>query len=244
MARKRMIDPSIWQSEDFSELSNLAKLVFIALFSLADDDGRGRANPVYLRNTIFPYNEDLRSTDIEKALSEISLNMSVIFYSCDGSKYYALTNWDKWQKIDKPTPSKIPEYKENMKIETFADDSTRTSRKVGEGSRLIEKNKNKKRIKKEEKKKEFIAPSLDEIKKYVSDKKLNVDAEKFYSYFTEGNWIDSKGNKVKNWKQKLLTWNGFSENKSSVKNDKPKNALQTNDSQYDDLSRFYTNFTS
>lgn len=232
MARKRMIDPSIWESEDFSALSNFAKLVFIALFSLADDDGRGRANPVYLRNTIFPYNEDLRSADIEKALSEISLNMSVIFYSCDGSKYYTLTNWDKWQKIDKPTPSKIPEYQENMKIEIFGDNSTKTSRKVDEASRLIEKNKNKNK-----KRKEFIAPSLEEVQKYVLEKKLNVNAEKFYNYFTEGNWIDSKGNEVKNWKQKILTWNGYSANTAE---NKPKNTMKE-ETQFGDLSRFYSN---
>ena len=29
MARKRMIDPGIWQSEDYGKLSNLAKVVFI-----------------------------------------------------------------------------------------------------------------------------------------------------------------------------------------------------------------------
>ena len=90
MARKRMIDPSIWQSEDFGKLSNLAKIVFIGLFSLADDEGRGRANPMYLKSNLFPYNEDMRSADIEKALLEISSNMSVIFYSCDGSSYYSL----------------------------------------------------------------------------------------------------------------------------------------------------------
>ena len=238
MARKRMIDPSIWQSEDFSELSNLAKIVFIALFSLADDDGRGRANPIYLRNTIFPYKEDIRSTDIEKALSEISLNMSVIFYSCDGSKYYALTNWDKWQKIDKPTPSKIPEYKENMKIETFDEKSTRTSRKVDEASRLIEKNKN---IKEKEEKKGNFPPSLEEIKKYVEDKKLNVDAEKFYNYFAEGNWIDSKGNKVRNWKQKILTWSSYTDKKEKADVNKNSNSFHSNDNQYSNLDKFYFN---
>ena len=44
MARKRMIDPGIWQSEDFAKMSTLGKLVFIGLFSNADDEGRGRAN--------------------------------------------------------------------------------------------------------------------------------------------------------------------------------------------------------
>ena len=110
MARKRMVDPSIWQSEDFSKLSTLAKLVFIGLFSLADDEGRGRANPMYLKSSLFPYNEDLRSADIEKTLSEISSNMSVVFYSCDGSSYYSLLIWYSFQRIYMPTSSHLPSF--------------------------------------------------------------------------------------------------------------------------------------
>ena len=69
---------------------------------------------------------------------------------------------------------------------------------------------NKTKLKKEiNKEKVFIAPTLEEIKKYVLEKNLNVDAENFYNYFTTGNWIDSKGNKVKNWKQKIITWNSY-----------------------------------
>lgn len=59
VAGKRMIDPNIWQSEDFSKLSTLGKLVFIGLFSLADDEGRGRCNPVFLKSTLFPYEEGM-----------------------------------------------------------------------------------------------------------------------------------------------------------------------------------------
>ena len=128
MARKRMIDPNIWQSEDFSKLSTLGKLVFIGLFSLADDEGRGRSNPVYLKSTLFPYEEGIRSADIDKTLSEISSNMSVIFYSCDGSSYYSLYNWNTWQKIDRPTESKIPEYDENTMKRLFDEHSTNNRR--------------------------------------------------------------------------------------------------------------------
>lgn len=52
-------------------------------------------------------------------------------------------------------------------------------------------------------------PTLEEIKQYIIDKQLKVNAQQFYDYFEEGNWIDSKGNKVKNWKQKILTWNKY-----------------------------------
>lgn len=108
MARKRMIDPAIWQSQDFSRLSMLAKLVFIGLFSNADDEGRGRATAAYVKSMVFPYDGKLRVTDIDKSLDEIAANMSITFYTCDGNEYYSLDNWSKWQKVDKPQPSKLP----------------------------------------------------------------------------------------------------------------------------------------
>ena len=74
-----------------------------------------------------------------------------------------------------------------------------------------------KESKKNKKEKEFIPPELADIENYVLEKNLKVDAKKFYDYFTEGNWIDSKGNQVKNWKQKLLTWNGYSNNQKETK---------------------------
>lgn len=55
----------------------------------------------------------------------------------------------------------------------------------------------------------FIPPKLEEVENYVKEKKLNINAKEFLDYFEAGNWIDSKGNKVKNWKQKMLTWNNF-----------------------------------
>ena len=142
MARKRMIDPSIWQSEDFGKLSTLAKIVFIGLFSLADDEGRGRCNPVYLKSTLFPYEENIRSADIDKTLSEISSNMSVVLYSCDGSSYYSLLSWDTFQKIDRPSQSKIPGYNENTMELLFDEHSTNKRRVVAPNKKRIEDNKN------------------------------------------------------------------------------------------------------
>lgn len=57
--------------------------------------------------------------------------------------------------------------------------------------------------------KSFKPPTLEEVNAYIQEKNLNVNGKKFYDYFTEGNWIDAKGQKVKNWKQKMLTWNSY-----------------------------------
>ena len=56
-------------------------------------------------------------------------------------------------------------------------------------------------------KKSFKAPTLEEVKDYCLNVRHNkVDYQFFYDYFTEGNWIDANGNKVRNWKQKIVTW--------------------------------------
>lgn len=65
---------------------------------------------------------------------------------------------------------------------------------------------------------DFIPPSLEEIKQYIEEKNINVDANQFFNFFDVANWIDSKGNKVKNWKQKLLTWANYNKPKSETNN--------------------------
>ena len=54
--------------------------------------------------------------------------------------------------------------------------------------------------------KRFVPPTLDEVMAYCQERKNDVDANRFFEYFTAGGWKDSKGNAVKNWKQKIITW--------------------------------------
>ncbi len=108
MPRKRMISPELWSSEGFGSLSTFAKVVYIGLISSADDEGRGRCKATLIRSTLFPYDERLRTSDIDHALEEIAQNTSTVIYNCDGQSYYFLQNWKKWQKIDKPSRSQIP----------------------------------------------------------------------------------------------------------------------------------------
>ena len=61
-------------------------------------------------------------------------------------------------------------------------------------------------IKRNSKEKKFQPPTLEEVKSYCLERKSNVDPVKFYDYYSTGNWKDAKGNPVKNWKQKLITW--------------------------------------
>lgn len=57
--------------------------------------------------------------------------------------------------------------------------------------------------------KRFKAPTLEEVKAYAKERGSTVDPVKFYDYFCEGGWRDSEGKPVKNWKQKLMTWEKY-----------------------------------
>jgi len=52
----------------------------------------------------------------------------------------------------------------------------------------------------------FTPPTLDEVRVYCQARGSNVDPVRFYDYFNTSGWVDSKGNKVRNWKQKIITW--------------------------------------
>lgn len=103
-----MVDPHIWESFSFAELSDLAKILFISLISHADDEGRGIAGAAYIKNITFPHDETRRVAEVQKALSEIALHTSTQFYQVDGREYYCLLNWTDYQKVDKPSKSKLP----------------------------------------------------------------------------------------------------------------------------------------
>lgn len=62
----------------------------------------------------------------------------------------------------------------------------------------------------------FTPPTYDEVKAYCIERKNNVDAKAFFDYFETGHWVDSQGKPVRNWKQKMITW--------EKKQYKPKNA--------------------
>ena len=67
-----------------------------------------------------------------------------------------------------------------------------------------ESNNDNKAIKKE--KVAFSPPTFDDVAAYCKERGNDVDPKKFYDYFTAAEWVDSRGNPVKNWKQKMITW--------------------------------------
>lgn len=115
MARIRTIKPEFPQSESMGQCTRDARLTFLLLFTMADDSGRLRANSRMLASLLFPYDDDAKK-HIESWLVELEKVGCIQRYQVDGDSYLAINKWSAHQKIDKPTPSKIPPPPESSRI--------------------------------------------------------------------------------------------------------------------------------
>lgn len=110
MARIRTIKPDIWDSEKVGRRTVFERLTFIGLISLADDVGRGRADPAFLRARLHPYDDSVTSKMCGDALKKIASVGLCKLYENDGASYYILPGWNEHQRINRPTPSALPDH--------------------------------------------------------------------------------------------------------------------------------------
>lgn len=93
-----MLDPKIWESCYDKKWSCYDFTVMISAISSADDEGRGKISMIE-RNIGRMLNKKKLNESIK------NLNDSIILY--DNGLYY-LPNWNEFQTINRPKPSKIP----------------------------------------------------------------------------------------------------------------------------------------
>ena len=109
MARIRTIKPEFPQSESMGRVSRDARLCFIEMWGIADDAGRLRGASRMLASLLFPYDDDAPDL-MSRWLAELESEGCIIRYSVGGSHFIQIAKWLEHQKIDKPSPSKIPKF--------------------------------------------------------------------------------------------------------------------------------------
>jgi len=108
MARKRFLSPDIWSDASFVKLIPQERLLFIGLITLADDEGRLRASPSYLKGELFPQN-GLGDEEVQRFRDRtVRQNRNILLYKVAGVEYIQLLNWTKYQSPSHPTPSRLP----------------------------------------------------------------------------------------------------------------------------------------
>lgn len=108
MARKRFLTPDIWSDAFFVKLSPQERLLFIGMITLADDEGRLRAEAAYLKGEIFP-RDGLSDQEVAALRDRLARRKpSVHLYKVDGMSYVFLPKWCKYQAPSHPSPSRLP----------------------------------------------------------------------------------------------------------------------------------------
>jgi hypothetical protein len=193
MARIRTIKPSFFKNELIAELQMTTRLLFIGLWTLADREGRLEDRPKRIKAEVFPYD----NVDVDDQLSRLQSAGFILRYSPEAitelseMKVIQIINFTKHQRItgsEADTESEYPECDQASTRKQLGNTlvTPRTTGREGKG-----------------KERSIVYPTLEEFTEYCRLKGFEGIAKKAYEYYSEADWKDSKGNKVRNWKQKL-----------------------------------------
>lgn len=101
MARIRTIKPEFWEDEKVAKLSIPCRLLFVGTWTFADDLGCIKGNAALIKSQIFPYDENLRVSEIKKWIdSLVEARMLIPIIHAEESYYYIRT-FRSHQIIDK-----------------------------------------------------------------------------------------------------------------------------------------------
>ena len=109
MGRIRSIKPEFPQSESMGRISRDARLCFVEMWTIADDEGRLRGSSRMLASLLFPYDDDAPKL-IDTWLSELQAEDCIVRYEVGDAHYIQIVKWLEHQKIDRPSKSKIPQF--------------------------------------------------------------------------------------------------------------------------------------
>jgi hypothetical protein len=161
-----------------------------------------------LASLLYPYDEDSRAL-IDVWIKELAAEKCIAVYAAGGDTYIQVLNWEKHQKIDRPSGSKIPPMKSSSRKlakprEGSCEDRERNGPKEGNGDDADHRDN---------------IPSLEHVNSYflesgVHHSWLPGESQKFYDYFSALGWKNPKGNPISNWHLQVGTWirNGYSGN--------------------------------
>ena len=211
----------MWNNRKIKQIETLPDgdtvlIIWLKLLTLAGNINDG--GMVYFTKDI-PFNESMLANEFGRSLETVKMALNVfqkfgMIEVVDDMIY--VSNWEKYQNRERLDDLreynriKQREHRERVNLlSTMSIDSQDIERR----EKKEDKEEDIEKEKKKEKRPRFVPPTLEEIHRYCWEKGLRVDEHSFFDYYEEANWVDSKGNKVRNWKQKLITWAKYDRNK-------------------------------
>lgn len=110
MPRIRTVKPEFWEDELLGVMPRDARLLFIATFNMADDEGILRWTPAYIKAQAFMYDDDLTLKDVDQLMRCLT-DTGLVFPYVGGvaqQQMAVVVNFRKHQRINRPQKSKLP----------------------------------------------------------------------------------------------------------------------------------------
>lgn len=173
-----------------------------------------------------PYNEQMLSTitntniDVVRSALKLLQELNIIEILDDHTIYMNEVDKLIGSAVDNDNANRQRRFRERQKEQLLSERYESVTKDNESNSIDIEKEKDKDTDTKSKKHKVFVPPTYEEVLEYAKEKGREDLAKEFFDYFTVGEWVDSKGNKVKNWKQKFITWCSRNEVKKTAKLEK------------------------
>lgn len=156
-------------------------------------------------NETVPYNEQMLSVitntniDIVRSAMKMFIDLNMMDIFDDQTIFMAEVN--KLIGSETSGAERVRKHRENQRLLQCNTDVTKCNTDIDK-----EKEINKEINNNSKPQKRFTPPTLEEVQAYCKERNNGVDAKAFYDYYTAGDWKDAKGKPVRNWKQKVITW--------------------------------------
>jgi len=118
MPRIRTLKPEHRQHRKVGRLSHLDYRLWVGMICEADDEGRLVAAADQLRVLIFGYWPEVDLAAIELGLASLAKARLVRLYTVGSTRFADFPSWKDHQRINRPTPSKLPPYKDSRRLKT------------------------------------------------------------------------------------------------------------------------------
>ena len=200
MAERRMFAKSIIDSDAFLDMPISARLLYYDLSMRADDDGFVNS-PKKIMKFVGATNDDMNILIARKFVIAFENGVVVIkhwrIHNYIQSDRYKETNYKELKsqlELDENKAYRMLENKQCIQDVYNLD----TQNSIGKVS--IDKNN-----KENNKKKNFVKPTIDEIEAYIKENNLNVNPQNFYDYYESNGWMVGH-NHMKSYQATLRRW--------------------------------------
>lgn len=109
MARMRSLKPEFWHDQEITRLPRDVRLMYMAMWNLADEHSRLQGDPRFIKGQAFPYDDDLTAPMIQAMVDALVSAGRVERYTVRGAVYLLLPKLAKHQRLDTDkVPSRHP----------------------------------------------------------------------------------------------------------------------------------------